>query len=160
MQRWVRCLGYIIILGCVCLSGGCAHLTAQRMSPGQLAPTDTLYVWFEFDRIPLAPIILAACRDQGLPVAASQEEASVLLTGAYAADYDLIHWRFRRSQFKLIRFHTRQTLLLLETGAGGLQSVEAVVRKMTAEIKQLGPNPTSLLPGAISLAETVLRPFW
>jgi hypothetical protein len=23
----------------------------------------------------------------------------------------------------------------------------------------IGPNPTSLLPGAISLAETVLRPF-
>src|SRR5215217_452494 len=23
-----------------------------------------------------------------------------------------------------------------------------------------GPNPTSLLPGAISLAETVLRPLW
>jgi len=88
------------------------------MNSGHLVPTDTLYAWFEFDRIPLAPIFLAAFRDQGLPVAASQEEASVLLTGAYAADYDLIHWRFRWSQFKLIRSHTRQTLLLLETGGG------------------------------------------
>jgi hypothetical protein len=26
-------------------------------------------------------------------------------------------------------------------------------------LRILGPNPTSLLPGAISLAETVLRPF-
>ena len=33
-------------------------------------------------------------------------------------------------------------------------------REWAQHVLQTGPNPTSLLPGAISLAETVLRPFW
>jgi hypothetical protein len=37
---------------------------------------------------------------------------------------------------------------------------KAVEQALPQTPHQLGPNPTSLLPGAISLAETVLRPFW
>ena len=137
MHRWSRRLLCIIIVGCVCFSGGCTPITTQRMSTASLAPTDKLYAWFEFDRVPLAPLFLSTFREQGLPVAASKEEADLLLTGAYSATYDVIHYRFDWSQFKLIRPQTGQAIYLLQTGQSGLQSVETVVRKMVAEIKQL-----------------------
>ena len=110
------------------------------MTTVPLATSDKLYAWFEFDRISLAPVFLAAFREQGLLVAASKEDADLLLTGTYSATHDVIHYRFDWSQFKLIRPQTGQTLYLLQTGQGGLESVESVVRKMVTEIKQLFQN--------------------
>jgi hypothetical protein len=110
LHRWSICLVHIIILGCICLSSSCASITTQRMTNAPLATTDKLYAWFEFDRISLAPIFLDAFREQGLLVAASKEDADLLLTGAYSATHDVFHYRFDWSQFKLIRAQTGQTL--------------------------------------------------
>ena len=49
----------------------------------------------------------------------------------------LIHWRFLWSQFRLVRPQTGEVLFLLETGQGGFGGVEAVVKRMVAEIKLL-----------------------
>jgi len=38
--------------------------------------------------------------------------------------------------------------------------IRTCYRDSTSTPSLVGPNPTSLLPGAISLVETVLRPFW
>jgi hypothetical protein len=35
-----------------------------------------------------------------------------------------------------------------------------VAQGLERAMEGVGPNPTSLLPGAISLAEMMLRPFW
>ena len=137
MHRWSTCLVYILIFVCISLVEGCASITTQRISTAPLASTDTLYAWFEFDRIHLAETFHTAFRDQGLQVASSREEADLLLTGAYSATYDVVHNRFDWSQFKLVRVQTGQTLYTIQTGQGGLQSVESVVRKMVHEIKQL-----------------------
>ena len=129
-----RCLVLLVVL---VVGTACARLTTTRPTETRLTPTDTLAVWLEFDKVPLTPLFLAAFREQGLPVATSKETAQVLLTGAYSADWDLIHWRFQWSQLRLMRPQTGEVLMLLETGQGGLGSVEAVVQRMVKEICDL-----------------------
>ena len=128
-----RCLALLVVGSLT----ACASLRTVRPTPTRLTPADTLTVWIEFDRVPLTPLFLTAFREQALPVAASKETAQVLLTGAYSADWDLIHYRFQWSQFRLIRPQTGEVLLLLETGQGGLGGVEAVVKRMVEQIKGL-----------------------
>jgi len=127
-MRWR--LAILILLWCSLTA--CARLTTTRPTVTRLTPADTLAVSIEFDRVPLAPLFLTAFREQGLPVAASKETAQILLTGAYSADWDLIHWRLQWSQFRLVRPQTGEVLLLLETGQGGLGGVDAVVKRMVA----------------------------
>jgi|RhiMethySRZTD1v2_1073278.scaffolds.fasta_scaffold2045950_1 hypothetical protein len=115
----------------------CASLNTTRPTETRLTPADTLAVSIEFDRVPLVPLFLTAFREQGLPVAPSKETTHVLLTGAYSAYWDLIHWRLQWSQFRLVRPQTGEVLLLLETGPGGWEGIGDVVKRMVAEIKLL-----------------------
>jgi hypothetical protein len=114
---------------------GCASVTTQRPHPEPLAPTDTFYATFEFDRINLAAHFHAALREQGFQVAPSPDTATLLLTGAYSATYDVVHYRFDWVQVKLVRRATGQTLALFHMGQGGVQSVETGVRKIVKELR-------------------------
>lgn len=119
------------------LVSGCVTLTTTHPTPAHLTPADTLAVWIEFDTVPLTPLFLDAFREHGLPVASSKDTAQVLLTGAYSANWDLIHYRVNWAQLRLIRPTTGEVLLLLETGQGGIVGIEAVVTKMVAQIQAL-----------------------
>ena len=133
-MRWH--LALLLLVWCI-LTACAAHLTTTHTTVTRLTPADTLAVFIEFDRVPLAPLFLTAFREQGLPVAASKETAQVLLTGAYSVDWDVIHYRLNWSQFRLVRSQTGEVLLLLETGQGGQGGVKAVVKRMVAKIKPL-----------------------
>lgn len=131
-----RMLCLTLALTCTLVSG-CVTLTTTRPTPVHLTPTDTLAVAIEFDKVPLTPLFLDAFRTHGLPVASSKDTAQVLLTGAYSANWDLIHYRVNWAQLRLIRPATGEVLLLLETGQGGIVGIDAVVTKMVAQIQAL-----------------------
>jgi hypothetical protein len=132
-----RSLCVCCVLVLVSTVSACGTLMATRPTATRLTAADTLAVAFEFDRVPLVPVFLAAFREQGLPVATVPATAQVRLTGAYSADYDLIHWRFQWAQFRLVRVETGEVLLRLDLGQSGLAGVESVVRRMVREIHAL-----------------------
>jgi hypothetical protein len=136
MKLWICSLILTIL-------SGCASVTTQRLRPEPLAPTETFYATFEFDRINLAARFHTTLRAQGFQVASSPDTADLLLTGTYSATHDVTHYRFDWVHIKLLRRRTGQTLALFQMGQGGLQSVDTGVKQIVKEIRTFVGGGTS-----------------
>jgi hypothetical protein len=132
----------LVVLASLTLLLGCGANVQVQTVPGEvLRPTDTVAVVFEFDRINLAAVFAQQLAAAGFPLVATPQAADLLLTGTYSASHDVIHQRFDFAQFKLVRQQTGRTVATLQSGQGGLQSTDTVVRRMVEDLARLRPQP-------------------
>src|SRR5882724_12995324 len=119
----------VLILLCLTLVGCASDVTVVRRG-GPISPRDGIFVEFEFDMIDLAPVFRAELKNAGFSVTETRADAVYLLSGSYAALWDVFHYKLRFGQFKVTEIKTGQVMMLLESGDTGLFSAETGVHKI------------------------------
>ncbi len=131
MQTLLR--GHVLALLAITLVGCASFAVVQRRS-GPILPQDKIVVDLPFDTAKLEPMFRAELTAAGFSVADNAADARYKLSGAYAAMYDVFHYKLLNGRFTITDAKTREVVMMISCGSTGLSGAETGVHKMVEEI--------------------------